>query len=197
MQPKGDGGLGLRKLEAMSKACFMKLIWSLLNNSQELWCNVLKGLYLEKENQQACNFKSKDSSLWRAMYNLMPYIRCTGVWSIGTGEKTNVCEDCWIAPGLCITDVVTNIPESLFGYRVQQLTGTDGEWDWSLFHGWLPADLRNRIMAIIPPNQNGDEDKFFLDGTGNGNYSVKTMYQALTEENSLMEIRHWEVIWKL
>lgn len=38
---KTVGGLGLRKLDKMSRACIMKLGWRLKHNPNDLWCKVL------------------------------------------------------------------------------------------------------------------------------------------------------------
>jgi len=72
-QPKHMGGLGLRRLDIMNKACLMKLGWELQNNGTNFWCSVLKGKYgrgvLNSVNATA---KPTDSSLWKALVSLWP-----------------------------------------------------------------------------------------------------------------------------
>lgn len=47
LKPKASGGLGLRNLKVMNSACLMKIRWKLLSDSDDLWCKVLKGIYMD------------------------------------------------------------------------------------------------------------------------------------------------------
>ncbi|CAK8537034.1 unnamed protein product [Lathyrus sativus] len=44
---KDHDGLGLKDLGAMNAVCIMKLSWKLINDAEDLWCNMLKGIYKE------------------------------------------------------------------------------------------------------------------------------------------------------
>lgn len=44
-KPKHLGGLGIRRLDVVNKACLMKLGWAIRKGSTELWCEVPKGKY--------------------------------------------------------------------------------------------------------------------------------------------------------
>lgn len=43
--PKTHGGLGLRDLPIMNKACLMKFTWGLKEGGNALWCQVLDRKY--------------------------------------------------------------------------------------------------------------------------------------------------------
>ncbi|PNX84686.1 hypothetical protein L195_g046169 [Trifolium pratense] len=45
--PKDSGGLGIRKLEAVNKACLLKLNWKLKENSDELWIDAWSEAWIE------------------------------------------------------------------------------------------------------------------------------------------------------
>ncbi|MCI09971.1 ribonuclease H [Trifolium medium] len=84
--PKDSGGLGIRKLEAMNKACLLKLNWKLRENSDELWCKVLRAKYECDNSNISSTRRVSTSSLWKALINLQPMIEKFTVWSAGMGE---------------------------------------------------------------------------------------------------------------
>lgn len=81
-RPKKLGGLGLRNLEVMNKACLMKLNWNFPNNSKDLWCKVLKGLYGEVTMLNVPCSRSNDSSLWKALCRVTKPMLSIGFWSV-------------------------------------------------------------------------------------------------------------------
>jgi len=85
-QPKHMGGLGLHRLDIMSKAYLMKLGWELQNDGTNL-CLVLKG----KHGREVFNSinttatKSADSSLWKVLVSLWPLLDKHSSWAIDNG----------------------------------------------------------------------------------------------------------------
>lgn len=60
------GGPGIRDLVTMNNACLMKLSWSLREDNNKLWCQVLKGKYRrEATKESSLVVKSADSNLWK------------------------------------------------------------------------------------------------------------------------------------
>lgn len=47
--PKAYGGVAMCNLKHMNSACLMKLGWSLRNNGNNLWCQVLGGKYARQD----------------------------------------------------------------------------------------------------------------------------------------------------
>ncbi|PNX79184.1 ribonuclease H, partial [Trifolium pratense] len=72
--PKWMGGLGLRKLDVMNKACLLKLGWKVQNGSDELWCKVLRGKYGSETTMGSNTSTSRvtHSSLCKALDGLKP-----------------------------------------------------------------------------------------------------------------------------
>jgi hypothetical protein len=68
------GGLGLRRLDVMNTACIGKLGWKMQSNSNDFWCNMIRGKYSRDIVQQSRVVKASDSSLWKALKNIMPLI---------------------------------------------------------------------------------------------------------------------------
>jgi len=87
-QPKCYGGLGLRKLDIMNKACIMKLCWGVFSVEKSLWSEILRGKY-----QRNCDLivgmiaRNSDSSLWKNMVKFWPDIITNCFWSIGNGQN--------------------------------------------------------------------------------------------------------------
>lgn len=84
---KKEYGLGLRRLDNMNKACIMKLGWKLHNNPNELWCKVLKGKYNYTNPLDHTNHKGIDSSLWKIIKKIEPYLYERGSRSIMDGRS--------------------------------------------------------------------------------------------------------------
>ncbi|PNX77291.1 hypothetical protein L195_g033254 [Trifolium pratense] len=61
--PKAVGGLGLRCLNVMNKACILKMGWNLPNGAQDLWCKVLLGKYKRGTHDDHVVAKGTDSTL--------------------------------------------------------------------------------------------------------------------------------------
>ncbi|MCH90084.1 putative non-LTR retrolelement reverse transcriptase, partial [Trifolium medium] len=150
--PKDLGGLGLRRLDIMNKACLMKLGWELNQNGTGMWSAILRGKYGRGStilvNAQA---KNNDSSLWRMIVLLQQDIDRFSCWAIGDGIQVHAWESCWIEPGLRICDLNVNIPITLMHATVSTLSNDAGEWNWELLTGWLPENIMKKLYAIPPP----------------------------------------------
>ncbi|CAJ2645411.1 unnamed protein product [Trifolium pratense] len=85
--PKDMGGLGLRRLDAMNKACLLKLGWKLNNGSTDFWCEVLRGKYGSNSLTIEMNTRSSDSNLWKSLINLRLFLLNNTFWNIGEGFK--------------------------------------------------------------------------------------------------------------
>lgn len=57
------GGVRLRDLNVKNQACSMKLGWNLYNNSNDLWCTVLRIKYKVLECDDCAKIRTTNSSL--------------------------------------------------------------------------------------------------------------------------------------
>ncbi|CAI8601464.1 unnamed protein product [Vicia faba] len=119
-KPKEEGGLGLRKLDICNRACFMKLVWKLHSNKEELWCNVLRNKY-RVSNINNHSFKSSYSKLWRDIVKTDHMMCNIGNWCVGNGETIQAWTDYWIEPGVIISELDVGIPDEIFLARVCDL----------------------------------------------------------------------------
>jgi hypothetical protein len=165
-QPKDCGGLGLKKLETMNKACLMKLGWSLMSNEYSLWGQVLLGKYGRWSwSQGVITATTNDSPLWKAIaksWNKLEHHRC---WSIGDGSKANFWTDKWIDGSTRISDLIQELQEEAQGWKVKDVTIQSGEWNFGIIQRAVPSSIIKKLHAIVPPNVNHEEDTMLWPGT--------------------------------
>ncbi|PNX83908.1 hypothetical protein L195_g039958, partial [Trifolium pratense] len=86
-KPKVLGGLGIRRLVHMNKACLMKLAWALKSGEEALWIDVIRGKYSRGHpNFDQVVSKMHDSSLWKNLVNIWGSFDLYEFWSLGKGS---------------------------------------------------------------------------------------------------------------
>jgi ribonuclease HI len=185
------GGLGLRKLEEMNKACLLKLGWKLQTSSDEYWSHVLKGKY-DDNSRTVGSYRTTDSSLWKSLVKLNPILEQFSYWCVGDGRLI----EAWIEEGLVI-DQVVSIPQHLRGLKICDLVDNAGNWNWELFSSWMSDVLQQKIAAILPPmNEYGKDERIGVGGSKNS-FSVASMYNNICGFHHMDDIPMWSLIWKL
>jgi hypothetical protein len=192
--PKWMGGLGLRKLEVMNKACLLKLVWQFKENGNEYWCKVLRSKYGNE--MVSSNSTTTHSSLWRTLNGLHSYVDNYCYWSLGNGKSIDAWNQAWIDTRLCVADSIT-IPDNCRGLKVNQLVDGDGKWNWNLLTNWIPEEIIRKIAAIPPPNDEyGNDERVGIGGNLCG-FSVADMYNILCDYHGEANNSLWNYIWRL
>ncbi|PNX90504.1 ribonuclease H, partial [Trifolium pratense] len=180
-KPKDCGGLGLRRLTVMNKACILKLGRKLQTGSQEFWCNVMWGKYRRGSTNNNVVAKTLDSHLWKSIVKLWPKLDELCFWTIRDGKSV----DCywysqvWIEEGLRVADLNLNIPDSLRDLKVTQLVDDEGRWKLEVLAACLPVSLLHMIAAIPPPEESAGADSAYCMEDTAGNFSISAMYHPL------------------
>jgi hypothetical protein len=157
--PKFMGGLGLRKLRPMNEACLLKLAWRLFSGSTDFWCTVVKGKYVARlHNNTIVDAKVADSSLWKALKNVSSVLTANEYWVVGNGKHINAWTDCWLEPGLRISDLNISIPDHLTQAKVSDLLNDGGDWNLDLLNDWLPVGIRNKLLVAAVSLNDEDND---------------------------------------
>jgi hypothetical protein len=73
-RPKNLGGLGLRKLSTMNKACILKLGRKIQAGAKDFLCEVLVGKYMRTSANGEMMAKATDSHLWKSIVKLWPHL---------------------------------------------------------------------------------------------------------------------------
>jgi hypothetical protein len=194
--PKAMGGLGLRKLDVMNKACLSKLSWKLQTGSSDLWCHVLRGKYkMENElNNRAC--RGTGSSLWKTLMALNHVIQMFSYWIVGDGKSIDAWQDTWLDEGIVLAQHV-DIPQHLLGVKLYELVDLDGRWNLNLMKDWMPASLMKLIAAVLPPNEEFGNDERVLTGGNKMNFSVSDMYMKLCGYSGEEVTSNWKKAWRI
>lgn len=79
MLPRRLGGVGIRDLSNMTKACLMKMGWHIrLGDEQSLWYKVIHGKDNRREIEDGRTVaKPTDSPFWKSVVRLWP---CLSSW---------------------------------------------------------------------------------------------------------------------
>jgi hypothetical protein len=107
------GGLGLRKLDNMNKACILKLGWKIYSGANDFWCQVRRGKYGCNSLKKISNVRVTDSSLWKAIVKPAPHLNNYGIWTVGDGKEVEAWNHMWIEVGLTISEMHINVPVEL------------------------------------------------------------------------------------
>lgn len=196
-EPKALGGVGLRNLEVVNIVCLMKLGWKLHNRSTDLWCNVLREKYMQRENGEINKAKAYDSSLWKDITRVMPVLYQTCFWCVGDGKTINVWEDNWMGKSYNLTQWDVTIPNNLRGAKVCDLINNNGEWNFDILQDWLPMQWINKLHSCMPPREGTFTDVFCFADTRNEEFSFKDVFNAVSGFADYEEDGNWSAIWKL
>ncbi|MCH79377.1 putative non-LTR retroelement reverse transcriptase [Trifolium medium] len=196
-KPKYLGGLGLRKLDIMNKACLLKLGWKLYSGANDFWCDVIRGKYGNNNLQHETQCRATDSSLWKWLVKDAHYLQNFGMWTVGDGRRIDAWNYYWIDTDTRITDQEVSIPNDLIGMKVCDLVDVDGNWNWRLLQQWLPTSIMQKIAAIVPPNEANGKDEQLGVGSKNDRYSVAAMYNIMCNFDDEHVDVLWSKIWKL
>ncbi|KAJ8752614.1 hypothetical protein K2173_005503 [Erythroxylum novogranatense] len=71
-----------------------------------------------------------------------------------------------------------------------------GEWDWQAFEYLLLSNAIQLIAAILPPNENMDNDRPFWCPWSSGCFTLKTAYLSLCGQSDVVPRAPWHRIWK-
>ncbi|KAK2459136.1 TMV resistance protein N [Trifolium repens] len=175
----------------------MKLGWKLQQGSNDLWSRVLIGKYGRGvTNLNHAPAKSTDSSLWKAIASVLPWLAEKSCRAIGDGRDTLAWEECWIANGIRIINLDVDIPPNLRNMTVSNLASSNGGWCWNLI-SWLPDHILNMLVAIPAPSADNGKDLFFWPSEKHGGFTVSSAYEMLMEHEPCAEENIWKRIWNL
>lgn len=92
---KSEGGFGIRKIEDLSKAVVVNLLWKFING-ESLWAKWTKNRYNKKDNFWSATMKPTVSFIWKTILRARQW--CNGLINrnIVNGETTNLWLDPWI-----------------------------------------------------------------------------------------------------
>ena len=79
---------------------------------------------------------------------------------------------------------------------VVDFVDANGNWRWASFEHLLPNCIILRISVVQPPMEGKGDDKCFWASSQWGDFSVKSAYMAVTENETGIENSRWNIAWK-
>ena len=180
-KPKFEGGMEFKDLGKFNNAMLAKQVWRLLKDQNSLFFRVFKAKYFPK----GSIFKVKvarGSYGWQSILKARKVILRGMRWRIGDGKSINIYNDNWL-PGKGSARVVSPYVSTLEGAHVAALINLDTRtWNQNMLQQHFLSFEADRIKTI-PLCWTVQKDCLIWLACGNGEYSVKTGYKLLCEED--------------
>lgn len=209
-QPKEEGGLGVKDIEAFNNALLMKWRWRMLNEHGSLWLRVLKAKY------GACNralepiIATNGSWWWQDLMRVC--VRDVDLFAenvkikVGDGGKTSFWHDRWAGeegPLKQKFERLFSVSEFKDSKIFELGEWIEGSWRWKftwrrLMFEWetqLFEEL-NRYLGNFQPMPNLD-DKCIWKASLDGMFTVKSAYDLQLTPNQQANKEVFKKLWSL
>lgn len=116
---------------------------------------------------------------------------------MGNGRNVSIWFDIWIGndPICLLIDVIDPL-EIL--WNVADIINSDGTWNLSVLKMIIPANLKEKILAIQLPLSGANEDSVVWKGSGNGVPTAKAFFNFISRSNEdEVYQENWMWVWKL
>ncbi|GAU09996.1 hypothetical protein TSUD_398290 [Trifolium subterraneum] len=177
---KKMGGMGFRNLKAFNEALLAKQGWRLITDPNSLVATVLKAKYFPHDQFLQAKQSYNASYSWQSIRKANWILKKGCYWFVGKGDKINIWEDRWIHPqaeGATWTQKPTNTNINKVSDLIDAQNHT---WNSQIIReNFFPMEA-NKILDI-PLTNSTEEDEISWQGTNDGNYSVKSGYNAMIE----------------
>lgn len=173
-EPKRDGGLGVRDIEAFNDALLAKQGWRILKKPGCLLAKVLLGKYCKTESLLDVEASNSCSHGWRSILCCRDVIHSNTTRTIGNGVNTKVWREAWCSTEAVISPI--GPPElATNDLKVSDLFYPDTTtWNKELIQQILPREAPS--ILCIKPSKTGASDSYSWILTANGEYSTKSGY---------------------
>lgn len=97
LNPRNNGGLGIKSTRHLNIAFMMKLGWELIARRDKLWVRIVRAKY-GCGNSVIPNVvrRNIESNVWRGIRNAWKFVLRGVKWHIGDGLATNFWKDSWL-----------------------------------------------------------------------------------------------------
>ena len=201
---KSEGGMGFRDLALHNESLLAKQAWRLLQDQSSLFYKVFKPCFFPNCTIMEAEESSHGSNAWRSILYGRDVIKCGACWRIGSGQKVQIWQHTWL-PSKPTTHVLSPILEGWEKTTVDALINEEN-WTWNndvLAGLFVPEEAE--LITRIPLSKHPIEDKLYWPWTQNGQYTCKSGYRFLKEEEEVVrpEVAQngdrnlWRSIWSL
>jgi hypothetical protein len=177
---KVEGGMGFRDTRAFNEAMLAKQGWRILTEPTSLMARVLKAKYFPKNTFMQAKSGPRASYSWQSILKARWILKKGCFWWVGQGNNINIWNDRWINPHSNST-TWTKKPNNTSLHNVQDLIDpTTQQWNTQTIQSnFIPVEANLIIQIPLPGGL--DEDTVTWQGTKDGNYTVRSGYNAQME----------------
>ncbi|KAF7838884.1 reverse transcriptase [Senna tora] len=166
IRPKDEGGLGFKDFENFNLSLLAKQSWRILESPNDLWVQVLKGLYFPSGDFLSAKKGHRASWVWSSILEGRELFLEGACWKVGDGSSVLVWGDRWV-PGLHDFRSGSVLPESLEDLKVGDLI-CNGSWDLSVVSDFISPVEERAIKAV--PILNSSSDRLLWPFSKRGSY---------------------------
>jgi hypothetical protein len=203
---KEAGGMGFRDISAFNEALLAKQGWRIMIDPESLLARVLKAKYFPKCNFLQANKGQKASYSWQSIIKARWILKKGCCWLIGNGKDINIWEDNWLHPQGSSATWTPKPPNTNLTKVSDLINPSNNDWDRQLISQiFFPIEAEK--ITQIPLLNTMDNDRISWQGTNDGNYTVKSGYNAQIEwetnnpttgqaSTNTKEHQAWKNMWK-
>ncbi|CAN1306590.1 Putative ribonuclease H protein At1g65750 [Linum perenne] len=199
-KPKREGGLGFKNFRLFNLALLAKQGWRVLQNPDQLWARLLKGLYF-KDSDFLKAVKGKNASwIWSSLIEARQVLSLGVRKNIMDGASTRAFQDPWIPsiPSFRISDDTRETRVSTW------IDDETREWKREAIEMFCTTQETEEILKI-PIGPKEVEDYWVWHHDRRGTYTVKSGYQEVRRMEISLDVdrlRHidsssWNWMWNI
>ena len=198
-QPKGRGGLGIKKFKYMNQAMLNKQYWRICQNPQSLLAKTFKARYIPTCSIHDYRSKPHHSWVWRNIMKQENHVLREGKWRVGDGYIVPLNHRYWF-PHSTLNLSQHHLPTGTVGDLIDHNTRS---WKVDLVGRSYPFSQALKIFQIPISKTNFVQDKLFWRFSKNGEYQVKKAYKLLTRDDAshpryfYAKMGWWRTFWKI
>jgi hypothetical protein len=204
---KKMGGMGFRDLGVFNEALLAKQGWRIMTEPTSLMATVLKAKYFPNDHFLKAKQGYIPSYVWQCISRASWVLKKGCIWLVGNGNNINIWEDRWIHQQVG-TKIWTPKPNNTSLHLVKDLIKPhSNEWNEDIIkQNFFPIEAE--LICQIPTINSEGEDLISWQGTKEGNYTVRSGYNAIMEwhQADSNQAKHtsskddpinWNNIWKV
>ncbi|CAN1853756.1 Putative ribonuclease H protein At1g65750, partial [Linum perenne] len=197
MEPKFEGGLGLKKARELNEAYMMKLGWLILKAPEKLWVQVLTSKYLKNLSQgMTLRRKTGGSNLWKGIRKTWPTMAEACQHSIRDGTSTLFWQHRWLDSGDRLAEhAIQPLSDNELDRTVAEAVADNGDWNWDLLTELLPPQFLKQIAGMDTPNNSSGDDDMIWGPDPRGKFSISSAYEILASGQNSPDHNLWKKVW--
>ena len=175
------GGMGFRNLAYFNDALLAKQAWRFLHNKETLFYKVFKAKFFPNHSILEAKKSSTGSYAWKSILHGRDVILDGACWRVGNGKSIKIWQHHWLPrkhPTKILSPMVGTIEEATVDCLIDEETRT---WNATMVDGIFAPQEAEEIKNI-PLARNETEDTMFWPWEHDGNYSCKSGYRFLKED---------------